>query len=204
MHSLNDSCCDALPVFDKWTQPVRVKYETDSIARGYRIAPRKESKKALCTRINLQHVPISVHDKHGIGLKLRHEKLHRVARRACVLSVDTAVRIKRCVARSNQQSIAFAQWNLQSLGKTQDHLPARLGATRLDAAQMTSRDICIKRQVQLANVPNLAPTTQQNAKICIRHCSRDWGKRGSLPDYKHPTIEFTPCFSGRCKTSNHS
>src|SRR5258705_65500 len=65
MHSLNDSCCDALPVFDKWPQPVRVKYETDSIARGYRIAPRKESKKALCTRINLQHVPISDHDKHG-------------------------------------------------------------------------------------------------------------------------------------------
>jgi hypothetical protein len=27
---------------------------------------------------------------------------------------------------------------LQTLGKTQDHLPVRLGAARLDAAQMTS------------------------------------------------------------------
>jgi hypothetical protein len=64
------------------------------------------------------------------------------------------------------------------------HLPARLGATRLDAAQMTSRDIGIKRQVQLANVPNLAPAPQQNAKICVRHCSRDQEGRRSLPDYK--------------------
>jgi len=31
MHPLNDAGCDGLPVFDEWPQPLRMKYEPDSV-----------------------------------------------------------------------------------------------------------------------------------------------------------------------------
>lgn len=81
MHPLNDACFDTLPVFDETPQPVWMEYKAYTVVRRYRIAPAEESKKALCSSIHLQRVPISVHDEYGIRLMLRHEKLHGAVRR---------------------------------------------------------------------------------------------------------------------------
>jgi hypothetical protein len=53
--------------------------------------------------------------------------------------------------------------------KSQD-ISARSRPARLDAAQVSRRDISIQRQVQLANASNSAPATQQEAKIYVRLC----------------------------------
>jgi len=132
--------------------------------RRPRIAAGEEGKKALCVRIHPQRVPMPVQDEYGIGLKLRHEKLHGTARRLClrcieIRCVEIGVTIKRSVARCQQQCIALAQRNLKGLGETDDHLPARLCAARLNATEMTRRDIGIERKVQLADVANSAPAT---------------------------------------------
>jgi len=87
-----------------------------------------------------------VQDENGIGLKLRHEKLYGSARRFClrcveIRCVEIGVTIKWSIARCQQQRIALAQRNLKGLGETEDHLPARLCAARLNATEMTRRDI---------------------------------------------------------------
>ncbi len=43
------------------------------------------------------------------------------------------------------------------LGEEQHHLSARLGATRLDKAQMAGRDAGINRKLELAEVASLTP-----------------------------------------------
>ena len=45
-------------------------------------------------------------------------------------------------------------------GEEQHHLSARLGATRLDEAQMAWRDACIDRKLELAELASLTPLSK--------------------------------------------
>jgi hypothetical protein len=57
-----------------------------------------------------------------------------------------------------------SQWNLQRLGETEDHLPARLCAARFHAAQMAGRDFCVERKILLADASNASTVAQQDAE----------------------------------------
>src|ERR1700722_644219 len=117
MHSLNDASSHTLPIFDKRTQPLRLKNKADSVVGRSRIAAREDGKKALCADIHFQSVPISIQDEHGIRLKLRHEEIHDAERRLGLRCIEIGLPIEWCVARRQQQGIALTQRNLESLSK---------------------------------------------------------------------------------------
>src|SRR5262245_30512236 len=117
MHPPNNARRDQFPIFDERPQPLRLEYEANSIVRRSRIAAGKQAKKALCASIHLQGVPVLIQDEYGIGLKLRHEKLHGTARCCQFWCIETSVTIERGIAGCEQQRIALTQWNLQRLGK---------------------------------------------------------------------------------------
>src|SRR5215471_5827545 len=138
MHASNDTCGNHFPIFDEGPQPLGMECKARSVERRYRIAAGEEGQKALCAGIHPQDVPISVEHEYGIRLKLCYEKLDRLACSLQFRRGESGITIEWRIAGREQQRIALAQRNLQSLSKTQDHLSAWLCAARLDATEMTS------------------------------------------------------------------
>jgi len=77
--------------------------------------------------------------------------------------VEAVLRVERGEAGAGQQPVALAQGDLQVLGQVQEHLPARLGPTGLDEAQVAGGDVGAAGQVELAEAAALTPVAQQGA-----------------------------------------
>ena len=74
--------------------------------------------------------------------------------------VERALWKRRRKACGDQKHVAFTQGNLQSFGELEHHFPRRRGAARLDKAEMTRRYLGVSGQIELAQMPALAPFAQ--------------------------------------------
>ena len=91
---------------------------------------------------------------------------HLIDRRACDPQrrvVEGTLGEYRRVSRGVQQKIAIAQRHVQSFGKPQYHVAARLRPPGLQKTEMPRRDFCVERQLKLAQPAVLPPLAQQIA-----------------------------------------
>src|SRR5215469_9510497 len=93
LQATNNACRHQFPIFDEGPQPLGLEYQADSIVRRPRIAAGEQSQKALRAGIHPQGIPMSIEGEYGIGLQLRHEKLHGTARGFQFWRLETSVRI---------------------------------------------------------------------------------------------------------------
>src|SRR5215472_10728191 len=115
MHASNDACGNHFPIFDKGPQPLGMECKARSIERRYRIAAGEEGQKLLCAGIHSQDVPIPVEHEYGTRLKLRDEKIDRLACSLQFRGVESGVTIDWRIARRDEQRIALAERDLQGL-----------------------------------------------------------------------------------------
>ena len=81
--------------------------------------------------------------------------------------VERSLLIERRVAGGEQQRIAFAQRNVQHLRQDQQHLAARHGLAGFEKAHMARGDAGVERKIELGQMAQLAPATQQGAAAAL-------------------------------------
>ena len=97
-------------------------------------------------------------------MALDHQ-LHRLAGGRQRRVVKFALRKHRREPGGGQQDVALAQRHLELLGQVQHHLATGLRAAGFQKAQMPRGDVALQCQVELADVPPLAPFAQQWAEL---------------------------------------
>src|SRR5580700_12245998 len=115
-----------LPILNKWTQALRMEDESDWIAKFETITAEEKPQKPLHTLVHPESVPVSVNHECGIRFLLGHEEVQSVAGPFQFHCAEARMPIYRCVAAGEKECVAFTQWNLQRLCKTEHHLTARL------------------------------------------------------------------------------
>src|SRR5262245_66360276 len=63
----------------------------------------------------------------------------------------------RSIARRNQEHVALAEWDLEALAKMQHHLARGLRLAGFEKTQVSCRNLCIERQIELGLASTLAP-----------------------------------------------
>ena len=87
--------------------------------------------------------------------------LQRGAHGRHLLGVERRLAVRGRVARGQQQRVALAQRHVEVLGEVQHQLAARLGAARLDEAEVARGHGGVERHVELAQPAAAAPVAQQ-------------------------------------------
>jgi hypothetical protein len=80
------------------------------------------------------HRPMAVDRQRRVRFVRGQNEIDSLAGSAERRVVQRPLRKHRRVSRGNQQPVAFTQRNLEPLGKTQNHLPARQRSAGLDKA----------------------------------------------------------------------
>src|SRR5262245_65434224 len=62
----------------------------------------------------------------------------------------------RSIARRNQKHVALAEWDLEALAKMQHHLARGLCLAGFEETQVSCRNLCIERQIELGLASTLA------------------------------------------------
>src|SRR5262245_26194437 len=80
----------------------------------------------------------------------------------------------RSIARRNQEHVALAEWDLEALAKMQHHLARGLRPAGFEETQVSCRNLCIERQIELSLGPTLAPfadvaTDVAGPDSCVLH-----------------------------------
>ena len=88
------------------------------------------------------------------------DQLHRLARGGQGRVVQRALAVHGGVASRHQQCVALAQRDGQALAQAQHHVATGVGAAGLHEAHVPRGDVRLVGQLQLAQVPLLAPDAQ--------------------------------------------
>ena len=126
----------------------------DGRAQQQRIDAVEEARDGAVRR---HHVPMAVDRQRRIGLVSGQHQIDRLARGIERRVGERPLRKHRRKTRGDQQNVALAQRNIELLGKMQDHVAGRLGAARLEKAQVLGRDLGLAGEIELAHAPALAP-----------------------------------------------
>ena len=117
---------------------------------GQSVRRAEPAEQALRAAIRPEHVPGPIHQHGRERLMLREHRGHRDLHALELRRVEPSDRIQGGVAGSQQDCVALAKWNLERLGKADDHLAARLRAACLDEADVPGRRRGRQRQIELA------------------------------------------------------
>src|SRR5262249_3419665 len=81
--------------------------------------------------------------------------------------VEASLLEYRREARGHEQCVALPQRDLQLLTEAQDQLTPGRGAARLHEAQVAGGHLCPQRELELAEMPTLAPATEMIANPAL-------------------------------------
>jgi hypothetical protein len=109
------------------------------------------------------HPPVAIDDQRRVGLVPGEDALERLADRTHLGLGQVALPVGGRVPRGEQQPVALAQRYVELLGELHDERRARPRAPRLHEAQVAAGDAGLEGEVELADVPALAPVAQQRA-----------------------------------------
>src|SRR6185437_6829891 len=74
--------------------------------------------------------------------------------------VEAGLSVDRGVPGSQQQKISLAQWHVEHVRERQKHPPAGLRPAGLKKADVTGGNLCLQRQLELAQMARFTPSTQ--------------------------------------------
>src|SRR5262245_22452126 len=74
--------------------------------------------------------------------------------------VEASLREDRGKSRRHEEGVALAQRDLQLLAQAQDQLTPGRGSARLHEAQVARGHLCPQRELELAEMPTLAPAAE--------------------------------------------
>src|SRR5262245_8839862 len=80
----------------------------------------------------------------------------------------------RSTARRNQEHVALAEWDFEALAKMQHHLARGLRPAGFEETQVSCRNLCIERQIELGLASTLAPFADVETDVagpnsCVLH-----------------------------------
>ena len=107
--------------------------------------------------------PVAIDGDRGIRLVSREHEIDRLARGVERGIVELSFRIHRRVSGGDQQRVALAQRDLQTLGEMQHHVPARRRAAGLDETEMARGDLGLEREIELTETAALPPFAEQRS-----------------------------------------
>jgi hypothetical protein len=147
------------PVDDVGPEPLRVEHEAHGVEPqlGRRGWIEEELYQTRGAAVPLQDVPVAVDQDRRVRLLLAEHELERAPRLPERRRGEVGRSIHGSEAGRRQEIVPVTQGNVQGTHQEQHHLPARLGATRLDEAQMARRDVGIDGEGELAQSPLNAP-----------------------------------------------
>ena len=102
---------------------------------------------------------------------LEHE-VDRLARLLQGRVFQRPLRKHRRVTGRDQQHVAFAQRHIEPLGEPQHHVARGLRTPGFEKAQMLGRNLCIEREIELAEAAALAPLAQVIADGTCFHAGK--------------------------------
>ena len=157
------------PVDDEGAHAARMVEEAHRVGRAadrrHRVGVEEQAHQPPGAAIGHQDVPVAVDDQAGVGLLLAHHEVERAPHVGHLGRLEAGLPVHRRVAGGGQQVVAAARRDLEHAAQQQHHVAARLGAARLDEAQVPRGDLGVHRQGELAQAPALAPLLEQPAEV---------------------------------------
>jgi hypothetical protein len=129
----------------------------------------EEAEEAARALVAHEDVPAPVDHQGGIRLLLAQGELEGAPHLGHLRSVEPALVIDRRVPRGEEQLVPAARGHLEHPGEKEDHVAARVGAARLEKAQVPGGDLRVESEGELAAPPALAPLANEPAHRTGRH-----------------------------------
>ena len=104
---------------------------------------------------------VAVDNHRRIGLVGAEEAVDGLAHRRHLRGFELALGVHGGIAGGQQHRVALTQRNLELLSQPDHHLPAGTCAPGLQETDLAGRDLGLQRQLELAEVPPLAPRAEQ-------------------------------------------
>jgi hypothetical protein len=135
------------------TQPEHVDRRFEQVCGGSFEERRKRT-------VGRHETPVPIDDERWIRLVSAQHLLDRVAHGTHLGGAEVALPVGRRVARGQEQVVALAERDVESLGQMEHHLRARPRAARFEEAQVSRGDVRLPRKLELTEPTAMAPVTE--------------------------------------------
>src|SRR6202012_517714 len=98
-----------------------------------------------------------VQHQRRVRLMLLKHPVDRLGHDRHLLGIHALLAVERSGSRGKQQNIPLAERNVQSIGHNRKKIAAGSASSALHKAEMTLRDACIEREIELAFAALLSP-----------------------------------------------
>jgi hypothetical protein len=144
-------------VDDAGSEAVRVEEQSVDVERRAEFAQRNIAEEPLSGAVADDDVATSIEcDGRERLVVLEHER-GGVVNGAQVGSFEVGLSEGRSESSGQEESVLFAQRESESMGETQDHVAAGLGAAGLDEAQVARGDVGVDGELELAEAERATP-----------------------------------------------
>jgi hypothetical protein len=113
--------------------------------------------------VRCDQVPMTIDGNRGVRFLARKQQIDRSPRRAESRVAQRSFSKGWGVSRPYQQNVSFAQRDIESFGKVQNHVSAWQRTAGFKKAEMPGRNLRFASECELTETPALAPFAQMLA-----------------------------------------